>query len=169
MAQDAKRLVIKRSGLAFGAESASFVVSLAHELKHPQTAVFRGAGHIDIEGRDIMVIFGLSQTSGIERQLKLDRAGTGILLTISDHIGTIERERILVQIEDIMSALVAAPGQTTVIDGESPTYGAKKHLDFEIHRNEVWLRSHDGTSEGCDLAVGLDDFQDALEKITTAA
>jgi len=116
-----------------------------------------------------MVIFGVSQSSGIERQLKLERAGTGILLTISDHVGRIERERILVQIEDIMSALVAAAGQKTVIGGESPTYGAKKHLDIEIRRNEVWLRSHDGTTEGCDLAVGLDDFQDALEKITAAA
>jgi len=121
------------------------------------------------KGRKNMVIFGVSQSSGVERQLKLDRAGTGILLAFTDHVGKVERERIIVQIDDIMSALVAPPGNKTVIDGESPAHGTKKHLDIEVRRNEVQLRSHDGATEGCDLAVGLDDFQDALEKITAAA
>lgn len=116
-----------------------------------------------------MVIYGISQTSGVERRLKLDRAGTGILFAIIDHVGEVERERIIVQADDIMSALVAPPGETTVIVGESPAYGAKKNLDIEIGRNEILLRCYEGESEGCDLAVGLDDFQDALEKITAAA
>ena len=36
-------------------------------------------------------------------------------------------------------------------------------LDFEIRRNEVWLQVHAASEQGWDLAVGLDDFQDALE------
>ena len=115
-----------------------------------------------------MVIYGVSQSSGVERQLKFDRAGAGIILTISDHVGVVERERIIVVVEDIMNVLMGTPG-AHALEGESPQYGTKKTLDIEIRRNEIWLRSHDGADEGCDIAVGLDDFQDALEKVTAAA
>jgi hypothetical protein len=50
------------------------------------------------------------------------------------------------------------------IEGRSPPHGAEKLLDMEIRRNEVLLRVHAGAEAGCDVAVGLDDFQDALEK-----
>lgn len=113
-----------------------------------------------------MVIFGVSQSTGVERQLKLDRAGTGILLSIVDHVGEVERERIIAQTDDIMAALVAPMGQKTIIDGEAPASGKKKHLEMEMARNEVLLRCHEPASEGCDVAVGSDDFQDALEQIT---
>ncbi len=116
-----------------------------------------------------MVIYGVSQSTGVERQLKFDRAGAGIILTISDHVGVVERERIIVVGEDIMNVLMASPGTAHALEGEAPQDGKKKTLDIEIRRNEIWLRSHDGTAEGCDIAVGLDDFQDALEKVTAAA
>ena len=114
-----------------------------------------------------MVIYGVSQTSGVERQLKFDRAGAGVIMTISDHKGGAEQERIVVLAEDIMNVLVGEPGSHS-LEGESPQYGTKKTLDMEIRRNEIWLRSHDAATEGCDIAVGLDDFQDALEKVTAA-
>jgi hypothetical protein len=36
-------------------------------------------------------------------------------------------------------------------------------LDVEVRRNEVLLRARAEVGEGTDVAVGLDDFQDALE------
>ena len=50
--------------------------------------------------------------------------------------------------------------------GRSPPHGAAKLLDVEVRRNEVLLRVHAaGSEDGWDVAVGLDDFQDALEKV----
>ena len=34
-----------------------------------------------------MTIYGLSQSSGVERRLKVERGGEGIVLTITDHAG----------------------------------------------------------------------------------
>ena len=34
---------------------------------------------------------------------------------------------------------------------------------MEVRRNEVWLKAGPALGEGVDVAVGLDDFQDALE------
>jgi hypothetical protein len=36
-------------------------------------------------------------------------------------------------------------------------------LDVEVRRNEVWLSVHPG--DAADIAVGLDDLQDALEGV----
>jgi hypothetical protein len=38
-------------------------------------------------------------------------------------------------------------------------------LDVEVRRNEVQLRASHGAGEGADVSVGLDDIQDALEKV----
>ena len=115
-----------------------------------------------------MLIYGVSQTTGVERKLKFDRAGAGVLLTILDLPNDVERERIIVFSDDIMAGLVEPTPGGTAIEGEAPDSGAKKLLNMEIRRNEVWLRSHAGTEEGCDVAVGLDDFQDALESVVAA-
>lgn len=115
-----------------------------------------------------MLIYGVSQSTGEERKLKFDRAGAGVLLTIMDLPGDVERERIIVFTEDIMSNLMTPQPGGTAIDGEAPDSGVKKQLDMEIRRNEVWLRAHAGAEEGCDVAVGLDDFQDALESVVAA-
>jgi hypothetical protein len=36
-------------------------------------------------------------------------------------------------------------------------------LGVEVRRNEVWLSARPATGAATDVAVGLDDFQDALE------
>ena len=39
----------------------------------------------------------------------------------------------------------------------------KMLLRLEVRRNEVLIRADGGGGAGTDVAVGLDDFQDALE------
>jgi hypothetical protein len=112
-----------------------------------------------------MMIYGLSQSSGVERRLKVERGGQGVVLTITDHIGDKERERILVQTDDLLATITAARSGGSTIEGISPPHGAKMMLDVEIRRNEVLLRARTDAGEGSDVAVGLDDFQDALEGV----
>jgi hypothetical protein len=110
-----------------------------------------------------MKIFGVSQSSGVERRLYIERAPDGIVLIINDHDGNKERERILVQVDDLLSSIMEpVPGGCTV-DGVSPAHGWKMLLQVEVRRNEVWLKAQPPSGEGADVAVGLDDFQDALE------
>jgi hypothetical protein len=111
-----------------------------------------------------MRIYGVSQSSGVERRLYIEQGGEGVVLTISDHVGNVERERIMVQPDSLLATIIdRAPGGFT-IEGRSPPNGPKKLLDVEVHRNEVLLRVRAESEDGCDVAVGLDDFQDALEK-----
>jgi len=110
-----------------------------------------------------MKIFGVSQSSGVERRLYVERGGDGIVLIINDHEGNKERERILVQADDLLQTITdPTPGGSTV-EGISPNHGWKMLLQVEVRRNEVWLKAQPVSGEGADIAVGLDDFQDALE------
>jgi hypothetical protein len=112
-----------------------------------------------------MRIYGVSQSSGVERRLHVERGGEGVVLTIADHVGNVERERIMVPPDRLLAAVMdPAPGGVT-IEGRSPPYGAQKLLDVEIRRNEVQLRIRSESEGGWDVAVGLDDFQDALEMV----
>jgi hypothetical protein len=115
-----------------------------------------------------MKIFGVSQSSGVERRLYVERGHDGIVLIIKDHLGSKERERILVQADDLLSTITdRAPGGRTV-DGVSPAHGWKMVLQVEVRGKEVWLKMRPPSGEGADVAVGLDDFQDALEGPSTA-
>lgn len=111
-----------------------------------------------------MRIYGLSQSSGVERRLHIERAGEGIVLILSDHVGNLERERILVPQDRLTAAVLnPVPGGST-IEGKFPPNGPKKLLEVEIRRNEVLLTVSGESGNRCDVAVGWDDFQDALEK-----
>jgi hypothetical protein len=112
-----------------------------------------------------MMIYGLSQSSGVERRLTVERGGQGVVLTITDHVGEKERERIMVPADDLLAAITAAPPGGSRVEGISPPHGAAMILDVEVRRNEVLLRVGTGSGEGSDVAVGLDDFQDALEGV----
>jgi hypothetical protein len=109
-----------------------------------------------------MTIYGVSQTSGVERRLKIERGATGIVLTFLDQPDGKERGRILVQEEVILAAVTDPPPGGSKVEGIFPPHGAKMLLEMEIRRNEVLLRATGGPVE-VDAAVGLDDFQDALE------
>jgi hypothetical protein len=112
-----------------------------------------------------MKIYGVSQTSGVERRLYVERGADGIVLIISDHEGNKERQRVLVLAEDLLRAVTdPAPGGSTV-EGAVPPHGPRALLKVEVRRNEVWLTAGPVTGETSDVAVGLDDFQDALEAV----
>jgi hypothetical protein len=111
-----------------------------------------------------MKIFGVSQSSGAERQLEVEGGGEGIVLTIKGKDGVTEHERIRVRADDLLPAITdPTPGGCTV-EGTSPVHRWKMLLRVEIRRNEVWLSARSVTGVVAeDVAVGLDDFQDALE------
>src|SRR4051812_44198405 len=111
-----------------------------------------------------MKIYGISQSTGVERRLYIEKGGEGIVLTLSDHVGNVERERIMVPPDSLLATVVdRAPGGVT-IEGTAPPHGAKKLLEVEVRRNEVLLTLRAESEPGADVAVGFDDFQDALEK-----
>jgi hypothetical protein len=110
-----------------------------------------------------MKIYGVSQSSGVQRRLYVERGAEGVVLIINEHEGNKERERILVPVEGLLLAVTdPTPGGRTV-EGVSPANGQKLLLQVEVRRNEVWLTVGPESGGGTDVAVGLDDFQDALE------
>ena len=112
-----------------------------------------------------MRIYGISQSSGVERRLHIEKAADGVVLIISDHEGNVERARITVQPDSLMATFMDRASGSVTIEGSSPSNGAKKLLDVEVRRNEVLLRVRAEAAAGSDVAVGLDDFQDALERV----
>jgi hypothetical protein len=114
-----------------------------------------------------MTIHGVSQSSGVERRLKIERGIEGIVLTLTDTIGAFERGWIKVPGDNLVAAITdSAPGGST-IEGISQPGGGKMTLDVEVRRNEVWLSIHPG--DAADIAVGFDDLQDALEGVINRA
>jgi hypothetical protein len=116
-------------------------------------------------GWSAMRIYGISQSSGVERRLHIEKAADGVVLIISDHEGNVERARITVPPDSLMATFMErAPGGVS-LEGRSPSNEPKKLLNVEVRRNEVLLSIQAESAAGSDVAVGLDDFQDALEKV----
>jgi len=109
-----------------------------------------------------MTIYGASQTSGVERRLKVERGGEGIVLTVIDHVGSRERKRIMVQADDLMAAVTTPPADGITVAGIAPPHGEAMQLDMQVRGNEVQLTARGGPGAAADVAVGLDDFMDAL-------
>jgi hypothetical protein len=108
-----------------------------------------------------MTVYGLSQSSGVERVLEVEKADFCLLLRLHDQPE--DQPKILVPAAEVVAVLTdAAPGART-IEGTSPVYGKRELLDIEVRRNEVllWVRPESG--DGWDIAIGFDDFQDAIE------
>jgi hypothetical protein len=114
-----------------------------------------------------MTIYGISQSSGVERRLHIERGGQGVVLTIIDHVGAKERARIMVDVDSLLPAITDPPAGGASIEGVAPPHGAKMQLSIEVRRNEVLLEAKGEAAENVDVAVGLDDFQDALEGVIT--
>jgi hypothetical protein len=112
-----------------------------------------------------MTIYGISQSSGVERRLKVEMGASGVVFIFIDHAGGTERARILVPVDDLLAAITEAPAGGVTIDGIYPPNGPKMQLHVEVRRNEILLNITAGAREPTDLAVGLDDLQDALEGV----
>jgi hypothetical protein len=112
-----------------------------------------------------MTIYGISQSSGVERRLKVEMGAHGLVLIFIDHIGGKERVRILVQVNDLLSAITEPTAGGSTVEGIAPPNGPKMLLSLEVRRNEVLLKASAGSGEGSDIAVGLDDLQDAMEGV----
>jgi hypothetical protein len=112
-----------------------------------------------------MKLFGVSQSSGAERRLYVERGVDGIVLIIKDHDKDTELERILVRPDDLLPTIMDPIPGGSPVDGVSPAHGWKMLLQVEIRRNEVWLSARPVTGiMVTDVAVGLDDFQDGLNE-----
>jgi hypothetical protein len=118
-----------------------------------------------------MRVFGVSQSSGEERRLHVEAGGGKIGLAITEQVAgqwkQEERElaKVAVPEDDLLSALTdPRPGGATV-EGTSPAHGWRMLLKVEVRRNEVWLSARPATGLAWeDVAVGLDDLQDALDE-----
>ncbi len=110
-----------------------------------------------------MTIYGMSQTSGVERRLHVEPGANGVVLIICDHEGNRERERILVPTEDLLAAVTDPPPEGAAVAGIAPPHGPAMQLMVLVRRNEVQLNASRDSGQATDVAVGLDDFQDALE------
>ncbi len=110
-----------------------------------------------------MKVFGISQSSGAERRLDVERGAQGIVLVFTDLPAGKECERVLVKTDDLLGTVMAPVAGGSTVDGMSPAYGTKTLLHVEVRRNEVWLAAKPVAGGGTDVAVGRDDFQDALE------
>jgi hypothetical protein len=116
-----------------------------------------------------MTIYGLSQTTGRERTLEVERTPAGVLLHSRDEEGYADLDRIVVEAGPLLAALIDRPAEQTTINGVAADREASKRLDFTVRGNEVQLWVRTGTGNAWDIAVGLDDFQDALEQASDAA
>jgi hypothetical protein len=116
-----------------------------------------------------MTIYGLSQTTGVERTLDIDHADGGVLLHSRDPESYGDHDKILVPLEPLLTALIDRPAERSTIKGESANREATKLLDITVRRNEVMLWVRTETGNAWDIAVGFDDFQDALEQASDAA
>ncbi len=110
-----------------------------------------------------MKIYGISQSSGVERQLKIERGIDGVVLTITDTVGLHERGWISVPADNLVAALMDPSPAGSTIEGIRQPRGDRMTLDVEVRRNEVQLSLH--PADEADIAVGLDDLQDALEGV----
>jgi hypothetical protein len=121
------------------------------------------------KGARTMTIYGVSQSSGTERRLNLEQGGEGVVLTITDHTSNQEQRRILVQAHDLLAAIIDPPAGGVSVSGIEPPHGRPLSLELEVRRNEVLLRVHAAAGASTDVAIGLDDFQDGLERVIKRA
>lgn len=112
-----------------------------------------------------MKIYGVSQSSGIERQLTIERGIEGVVLTVNDHVGGKEQGRIFVLGDSLVAAIMQPPPGGLTIEGIVQPQQAKMSLDVQVRGNDVLMTVHPGS----DVAVGLDDLQDALEGVIGGA
>ena len=117
-----------------------------------------------------MTIYGLSPTTGAERTLDLEKTPAGLLIHSCDPESYRGIDRIVVDPHALLTAVIDRPAGQTRIDGVTAAAGgASRRLEITVRGNEVVLAVRTETGNGWDIAVGFDDFQDALEQASDAA
>jgi hypothetical protein len=110
-----------------------------------------------------MTVYGVSPSTWVERVVNIQGSHAGVLLIVSDLQGNVELERIVVPPEELLAAILEPAEGGSTIQGTSPAHNAIRLLAMQVKGNEVLLNVRGGPAV-CDVAVGLDDIQDALEK-----
>ena len=97
-----------------------------------------------------MTIYGLSQTTGIERTLEVDATSAGIRLHSRDEDGSPDMDNIVVASEPLLAALMDRPAQRTTIPSVSAAGEASQSLDMTVRGNEVmlWVRPPKAATAG---------------------
>jgi len=116
-----------------------------------------------------MMIYGLSPTTGAERTLDVQSTAGGLLLHSRDPESFRDIDRIVVASDELLSAVIDRPAELTTIRGMVPDGEASRRLDITVRGNEVVVSVWTETGNAWDIAVGFDDFQDALEQASDAA
>ena len=116
-----------------------------------------------------MTIYGVSQSSGVERQLKIEKGIESVILTVVDKVGKKEQGRISILPHILVSAITNSPERGSAVVGMPSPNGTKMQIHVEVRRNEVLLKISSDSGDGGDIAVGFDDLQDALEGVISKA
>ena len=116
-----------------------------------------------------MTIYGLSPTTGAERTLDLETTAAGLLIHSRDPESYRDIDRIVVDPAALLAAVIDRPAEQTRIAGVAASGEASRRLDITVRGNEVVLTVQTEAGNGWDIAVGFDDFQDALEQASDAA
>ena len=113
-----------------------------------------------------MKIFGVSQSSGEERVLKIERGIDGIVLTLADIKGGKEHGRIKVNSDVLVGAIMNPVIGGSKVESMPQPHEGEMRLQIEVRRNEVLIQIRNDNGIIADIAVGLDDIQDGLEGVT---
>ena len=113
-----------------------------------------------------MKIFGVSQSSGEERVLKIERGIDGIVLTLADIKGGKERGRIKINSDALLGEILDPVPGGSIIEGMPQAHEGAMRLEIEVRRNEVLLQIRENNGIVADIAIGLDDIQDGLQRVT---
>ena len=103
----------------------------------------------------MMKVFGVSQTSGVERRLSVERAWTERSPSPTRPAAGSGRGSV-VPLDDLLATVTdPTPGGSTVL-GVSPSHNTAMRLGVENRRNEVWIEVRGGCGEGPDAAAVAD-------------
>ena len=96
--------------------------------------------------------------AGGDKQREATEAG-------ADHVGGEEQGRIFVHTDSLVASILQPAAGGVTIEGIIQPQQARMLLDIEVRGNDVLMTVRPGS----DVAVGLDDIQDALEGVIGGA
>ena len=118
-----------------------------------------------------MTIYGLSPTTGAERTLELEKTAEGLLLHSRDEEGYGDLDRIVVEPELLLAALIDRPTERTTIKSEGALGDARKAIEFYEQYLAIAREIGDRRGEGnglWDSALAFDKLGDRAQAIARA-